>query len=214
MIRRLLPVVRFFIVVPVVPRGLLAAFALAALVGGATLVFGLDEGTRTMAPVLLLQLFAAASGFVVPARRGHYDLLLTGGSSRLAIAAVHWIMSVLPGVLSWLALAALERALGGNRLFAGNTLLAVFVVSTLPWAVTVPLPRLTGGIAWLLAFALVAAALPGADHLPVNLLLPWGLLNAPLQPVIAAITVACGTAAMASAFSWINRVDIPLESSQ
>jgi hypothetical protein len=69
-------------------------------------------------------------------------------------------------------------------------------------------------MAWLLAFALVSAALPGRDLSPVNLLLPWALLNAPLRPAIAAITVACGTAMVAAALSWINQIDIPLESSQ
>ena len=78
-------------------------------------MINVDQGVKTVAPVLLLQLFAAASGFMVPARRGHYDLLLTRGDSRLAIAVVHWAMSILPGVLSWFVLAAIERMYGGNE---------------------------------------------------------------------------------------------------
>ena len=89
---------RFFVVLRVVPPAMLGAFALVTAVGGAALVIDVDHGIRTVAPVLLLQLFAAASGFCIPARRGHYDLLFTSGESRLSIAVMHWVMSVLPGV--------------------------------------------------------------------------------------------------------------------
>src|SRR5919106_497448 len=98
MIRRLLQVARFFIVVPVVPRAMLAAFGVATLIGSGALVMNVQHSLRAAAPVVLLQLFAAESGFMVPPRRGYYDLLLTRGGSRFAIAAVHWAMSVLPGI--------------------------------------------------------------------------------------------------------------------
>jgi len=210
----MLPLARFFIVVPVVPRAMLVAFGIATMVGGAALVINVEHGVRTLAPVLMLQLFAAASGFVVPARRGHYDLLLTRGDGRVAIAAMHWVMSVFPGVLSWFVLAAVERACGGERLVAGGTLLALFVVSTMPWSLTVPLPRLTGAIVWLLVFALAAAALPGRDASAAAMLLPWALLGTSPHPAAAAIVVASIAATMIASFVWINRMDVPLESGQ
>jgi hypothetical protein len=210
----MLHLARFFVVVPVVPRAMLAAFGLATVVGGTALMINVDQGVMTVAPVLLLQLFAAASGFMVPARRGHYDLLLTRGDSRLAIAVVHWAMSILPGVLSWLVLAAIERIYGGNSLVSAGTLLAVFVLSTVPWSLTVPLPRLTGAIVWLLVFALAAAALPGHNASAAAMLLPWALLATPPHPVAAAILVVVITAIMIASFAWIRRMDVPLESGQ
>jgi hypothetical protein len=214
MIRRLLHLARFFIVVPVVPAAILIAFGVATLVGGGVLVINVQHGLRAVAPVLLLQLFAAASGFVVPARRGYYDLLLTRGDSRLAIAVVHWAMSVFPGILSWSVLAAVERMYGGAALVAPGTLLALFVVSTLPWSVTVPLPRLTGAIVWLLVFAFATAALPGPNMSAASLLLPWALLGTDPHPFTTAIVMTCIAVTMAAAFAGINRMDVPLESGQ
>jgi hypothetical protein len=193
---------------------MLVAFGVAALVGGAALMMNAQHGLEAAAPVLLLQLFAAASGFMVPARRGYFDLLLTQGDSRIAIAAMHWAMSVVPGILSWSVLAAIERICGGSSLVAPGTLLALFVVSTMPWSVTVPLPRLSGAIVWLLVFALASAALPGRNMSAASLLLPWALLGTNPHPFAAAIVVACVTGAMVAAFAWINRMDVPLESGQ
>jgi hypothetical protein len=225
MIRQLLNLARFFIVVPVVPPAMLVGFGAATLVGAGALAIGVKPGPEALAPVLLLQLFAAASGFIVPARRGHFDLLLTRGDSRLAIATVHWAMSVLPGILSWAALATTERIYGGTSLTAHGTLLALFIVSTMPWSVTVPLPRLTGSILWLLVFAVAAAALPyryespaslsgGFRLQPEDLLFPWILLGRDVHPSGTALVVAGTIAAMLAAFVWIHRMDVPLESGQ
>lgn len=205
---------RFFFVLRVVPPLISSAFALATAVGAAALVIDVDHGIRTVAPVLLLQLFAAASGFCIPARRGHYDLLFTSGENRLMIAVMHWVMSVLPGVVSWFALATIERVYGGNSLVAPATLLALLVVSTVPWCLTVPFPRLTGGIAWLLVFALAAVILPGPDTSAAGLLLPWALLRSPVQPLLAVCLVVLVAAGMAATFVLINQMDVPLESSQ
>ena len=214
MMGRYLYLARFFIVLRVVPPLMVAAFALATAVGGAALVIDVAHGVRTVAPVLLLQLFAAASGFCIPARRGHYDLLFTSGDSRLSIAVVHWAMSALPGVVSWFALATIERVYGGNSLVAPGTLVALLVVSTVPWCLTVPFPRLTGGVAWLLLFALAMAVLPGPDVPAAGLLLPWALLRIPVQPLWAMALLALVGVGMAGTFVWINRMDVPLESSQ
>jgi hypothetical protein len=213
-IRRLLHLARFFIVVRVVPGAMLAAFGLATVVGAAVLVMDAQHGVRVAAPVLLLQLFASASGFMVPARRGYYDLLLTRGDSRLAISVMHWAMSVVPGILSWSILAGIERMYGGTSLVTPGTLLGLSVVSTLPWSVTVPLPRPTGAIVWLLVFALAAASLPDRNLSAAKLLLPWALLGTDPQPLTTAIVVMCIAGTMAAAFAGIARMDVPLESGQ
>jgi hypothetical protein len=214
MTRRLLQLARFFLVVPVVPRAMVLGFLVATVIGIGAMMLDTRHGFSITAPVLLLQLFAASSGFMVPARRGYYDLLLTRGDGRLEIAAMHWVMSVAPGILSWAVLAAAERMFGGTSLTASGTLLALLVVSTMPWSLTVPLPRLTGAIVWLLVFALAAAALPRRNPSPASLLLPWALLEADPHPVAAAIVMLCIAGSMAAAFVWIRQVDVPLESGQ
>ena len=212
--RRMLHVARFFIVVPVVPRAMLGAFGAATLVGGVVLGVDASQGGRAVAPVLLLQLFASASGFVIPARRGHYDLLLTRGDSRVMIAVMHWIMSITPGIVSWLVLAVIELIAGERSLIAPGTLLSLCIVSTLPWSMTVTLPRLTGAIAWLLAFALVSAALPNPAASAAAMLLPWAFLRASPHPLAAAIVICCVVTTMLGTLVWISRMDVPLESGQ
>lgn len=214
MMGRFLYLARFFVVLRVVPPAMLGAFALVTAVGGAAFVSNVDHGIRTVAPVLLLQLFAAASGFRIPARRGHYDLLFTSGESRLAIAVMHWVISILPGTVSWFALATIERVCGGNSLVVPSTLLALLLVSTVPWSLTVPFPRLTGGIVWLLVFALATATLPGRYLSAAGLLLPWALLRTPVEPLPAVLLVVLVGAGMAATFVLINRMDVPLESGQ
>ena len=184
------------------------------MVGVGVVMIDTQAGLSAAAPVLLLQLFSSASGFMVPARRGYYDLLLTGGDGRVAIAAVHWAMSAGPGLVSWAILAAIERMNGGVSLTAPGTLLALLIVSTMPWSLTVPLPRLAGAIVWLLVFALAAVALPGQPVSTVRLLLPWALLEIDPHPFAAAIVVMCVLASMVAAVAWIRQTDVPLESGQ
>jgi hypothetical protein len=138
----------------------------------------------------------------VAARRGHYDLLLTRGVDRLTIGVVHWLMSALPGLVSWSALALAERLAGSNALSTQDTLLAVTVASTLPWSVSVPGARMTGTIVVLFAYSVAAVALPASSG-------AW--LAAPG----AAAGIACGAlASVLMALIWICRIDVPLESAQ
>jgi len=157
-------VARFFRVVPPVPGLLMAGFAAVALVGVAVVLHAPSLVGRVFATLLLLQMFAASSGFMVPARRGHYDLLLTRRSGRVAVAMVHWGASVVPGVLAWLALGVVELiGRGGGRadLLASGTCCAMAVVSMLSWATGVALPRFGGAIVWLV---LMVAAGKGPAH--------------------------------------------------
>jgi hypothetical protein len=145
--------VRFFHVVSPVPPLMTGSFVILTLTAAAAMLADMDRAAGALVPVLLLQVLAASSGFAVPARRGHYDLLLTRERSRTRIAVAHWAASIMPGLASWFALALLEVIVSAgshSSLFANGTCAAVFLVSTLPWATTIALPRFSGGIGWIL----------------------------------------------------------------
>ena len=186
--------IRFFLIVrpwhPLVAGGLGVVVAAA----GALVAAGRVASADALAPVLLLQTLAASSGFAGPARRGHYDFLIAGGYKRAWIALAHWAVSAAPGIAGCVVLGIIEfafRLQPGVLTTAG--LSGVVLASTLPWAVTVPLPRLTGGLVWIV---LVVAGLTRAITVP---------------PLVA---VAGGAAAMAAAIAWIERADFPLETAQ
>jgi hypothetical protein len=227
--------VRFFAVAPLHSRYMLMALAAVLVSGLAMLLVDPAKGGDPVAPLILLQMLAASSGFAVGARRGHLDLLLTAGPSRVNIALVHLAASVLPGVLVWLALAATEAAARGTsrpRAFASGTVLAMMAVSILAWALTVPLPRLSGGIAWLLGIAMwvvgwsggpaVLAAAPGGEagtalRAVVVTLCPFVLVghrltmrDAPAITPLVLLSLFLGIAAVV----WIARMDVSVESAQ
>ena len=234
--RRAVALLRFFHVVSPVPRLMIATFGV--ITGAGVMLVVLDPGraAAALSPVLLLQLFAASSGFSVPARRGHYDLLLTIGESRWRIAAAHWLTSILPGTAAWLVLGVTEllttRGAQASLLSSGS-FTALVLVSTLPWAMTVSLPRFAAAIGWLMVLVLVAmslaaertielfGALAGGDswvEAVVALLLYPPLLVgesiAGAQGFIVVPALLVAAAAMAKAVVWIVRSDIPLEAAQ
>lgn len=156
---------RFFAVVPPMPLLMIGAFG--AVTGVIMVIVAVDpsRAPQALTPILLLQLFACSSGFDVPARRGHYDLLLTHAGSRRLVLLGHWAASACPGLICWLALAAsclvaVGRDAGG--LFATGSMTAVCLVSTIPWAVTLRLPRFSGAIGWLLVVAVLSLGAPEA----------------------------------------------------
>jgi hypothetical protein len=226
---------QFLRVVPLHSPYMLLALGAVGLSSAAMIALDPTMGEDAIAPVALLQMFAASSGFAVPARRGHFDLLLTGGAPRLRIAAAHLAASVLPGVALWIALGLAEMAAARTvspRAFAGGTVFAMFTISVLAWAITVPLPRLSGGIAWLLLIALalvgwlewralVTAAGTGtlnpAALAGIYLVCPLLLVGQRLGPAQAvALVPGLLVAALAAgiAVCWIARMDVPLESAQ
>lgn len=187
--------IRFFCIVrpwhPLVAAGLAAAVA----TGGLLLAAGRIPSVDAVAPIVLLQTLAVSSGFAGPARRGHYDFLIASGQRRLAIAAAHWAVSALPGMSAWLVLALIDLvAHGGSALLSPQVVTGLMLASTLPWAVTVPLPRLTGGLVWLVFDRVTAGTV--ASMVPTT--------------VVASGAVA----AMAAAVVWIHRADFPLEAAQ
>jgi hypothetical protein len=213
---------------------MLAGLGAVGTFGIAALAIDPERGIEVTVPVLLLQMFAVSSGFAVPARRGHFDLLLTGGPNRHTVAIVHWAMSAAPGVAVWIALGCAEWALAGRpaAAFANGSIAAVIMISTIGWAITVPLPRLTGGVMWLVAFFIMTAASEhwrdmllraaggGAGHLDVGtafVLCPLLLVGVELdRPQVLALLPGVGLAAVAvfAAIAWIVRTDISLEAAQ
>lgn len=232
--RELLYMVRFFAVVAPIPPLMAPAMAGAGLLAAVLATLGAQRADGVLTPLLLLQMFAASSGFMVPARRGHYDLLLTAGYGRMRIAAMHWAVSVLPGIAAWLGVAIIDMAAaGGSAGTTGVGTTAAFVlVSTVPWAATVALPRFTAAIAWLLLLAMLVAVLPPEQSAVLRD--PWDRTAASWAPVAVGLypvtlvgrEIAAGdglrivpammlsACSMAAALTWIGRQDIPLEAPQ
>jgi hypothetical protein len=233
--RDLFYALRFFCMVAPVPRLMVQAMVVVGALAAVLVVLDRERSARALMPLLLLQLFAASSGFMVPARRGHYDLLLTSGYGRLYVAAVHWVASTLPGVMVWLAVTVVDVALAPASVSGydrSGTAVAMILVSTVPWAATVGLPRFTAAIAWLLFAVVVAVVLPAGeaplllDPLPASswasafiatTLNPAGLIGLdvwamPAAMIAPAATLSAGS--MIAAFTWIRRRDIPLEAAQ
>jgi hypothetical protein len=228
--------VRFFRIVPPTPPLMGVTLVVTTAVAAAVVIADPDRARQALMPLLLLQLFACSSGFMIPARRGHYDLVLTSGESRLRIAAAHWMMSALPGVSAWLLVSLVEAVVSSGArtsTLASGSVLAWVVVSTLPWAMTVALPRFAGAIGWMLVLAVTASLVPrgvtgglfdasgrGASWLEgalVILLYPPATVGEPLvgpQRWLAAPALLIATTAMVCAFGLIEHDDIPLEAAQ
>jgi len=80
---------RFYRIVAPVPAPV-SALALAVLAVCATLALVAPGATSApLAALLVLQIFAASSGVVGPARRGYYDALLSRGVGRAQILWGH-----------------------------------------------------------------------------------------------------------------------------
>ena len=235
-VRDLWYLVRFFHIVPPVPPLMTGSFAALTVASTVAIVHDPRGAPGALVPILLLQAFAASSGFALPARRGHYDLLFARGSSRTAIALVHWVTSIAAGVACWLVLAATEFAVnaGGHAtLFTAGTCAAVFLVSTVPWAAGVALPRFSGGIGWLLVTVTLTTTFPSGvagqwnpsstriEELPWAawsfLVYPIGAVGQRLDPAQSLATVPAlvlAISAMAIACRWIAERDVPLEAAQ
>jgi hypothetical protein len=216
---RWMGLLRFFRVMPPLPALLVGCVVFVVIVFAVAAILGMATPGSAMAPLLFVQLFAAASGFGAPARRGHFDLLLTRGERRSLIAAAHWSSSTAPGVAAWLGMAGLELFLRSAPVAATTgTAAAMVLVSTLPWAITAALPRFSGAIGWLLVLV-TTAAIPSSRAAPAWLrflvypveAVGRDVVATPLD-VIPALVLA-GVATM-SAVIWIDRMDVPLEAAQ
>src|SRR2546425_7214355 len=87
---------------------------------------------------LFLQMFAASTGYRHRLRRGHLDPMLVGHPGGVSVAWAHWVVSIGPGLATWLALAAVALTLSPRRLPLGLTplgLTAFLFVSTMACAI-------------------------------------------------------------------------------
>lgn len=217
----MLSLIRFFRIVPPVPPLMIATGAATVVAGVAAILVNPSRTAGALAPLVVLQVFAASSGFAGPARRGYYDLLWTRGTGRLRMAGAHWMSSVAPGLVGWGILALVETAVRGAPYasLASGTLAAMALVSTLPWAVTTPMPHFAGAIGWLLLLTMVRMLLPDV-RLPsaVEFLIdPLTVVGTPLTHAEAwsvAPGLGIGVVAVAAACTWIVRADFPLEAAQ
>lgn len=227
---------RFYRLVAPVPA-LVTRLALAVVAACAVLALVAPAVTTApLASLLVLQIFAASSGVVGPARRGYYDPLLSRGIGRGQILWGHWLASASPGAGCWAVVALLDewttRGTDGPRALASGSLVALWLASSVPWAATVALPRFAAAIAWLVVLvtllttlpsgqASLVAALDGDAAAPwaavVALVYPMGLVGRTLssaQWAVVAPSLVLSMLAPVLAFVWFTRADIPLEASQ
>src|SRR5258708_6788493 len=124
----------------------------------------LDSG---LGMVLFTQMFLASTGFLVRARRGHFDPLLVGKGDRTAAVMWHWIVSIAPGIAGWACLAGIGYFLGSPAALSalvGGRAVALFIVSALAWTAGFTLARGAAGGVWLAA--LLALLVRRTDLLP------------------------------------------------
>ena len=228
---------RFFVVVPPMPLLMIGTFVVIAATAIVIIVLDPSRATGALTPILLLQMFACSSGFDVPARRGHYDLLFTRGENRYLVAVAHWIASGLPGVVSWATVVFVHdlmmRGQSSSSLFSIGSVAALVLVSTIPWATTVRLPRFSGAIGWMLIIATAALVVPSIVKRgmaePLGGWMSWAqtalavLVYPPLlvgggppggdRLIMAPALVVAVVALMAGVWSVGHR-DVPLEAAQ
>ena len=215
----LLYVFRYFRAVPPIPALMLSAFAVITLIGALAIVLLHTRDGAVAVPVLVLQAFSASTGFSAPARRGYFDLLLTRGEARTRIAVVQWLTATAPGVASGAVLAVVYAAAHRdlrNPLLSSGTLLALLLVSTVPWAVTVALPRFSGAIGWLLVVTLGASGGVSWPEPVREVVFPLDLIGAQIggrRDVLLA-SVLLSSLSVAAALWWVHRSDIRLEAAQ
>jgi hypothetical protein len=143
---------RFLTVVGLHPR--YALLLLAALVGIGIWTTSISPGELDsgLGMLLFAQMFLASSGFLVRARRGHFDPILSGGGDRRRAVVWHWVVSVGPGVVGWTCLAGAGYFMGSpaalSALF-GHRAVALFIVSTVAWAGGFALARGAAGVVWI-----------------------------------------------------------------
>ena len=163
---RRLSLIRFFVVVL---RSHVTLAATAALLLGMAAWMARNDAEEigqlsTLA--LFVQMFAAASGFRDPARRGHFDPVLTRGTSRLSIAVAHWTVSIAPGLVVWAALSLVILWRHPGEQPVGLTLqglVAILYVSSASWALGLPFTRYASGVIWMLALFVLS----GMNAVPV-----------------------------------------------
>ena len=136
------------------PKWYLAAALLLAGIAGVVLEFRNYRGAEDISvELLLIQLFAVSVGFRGYAARGYLDPVLTSGLSRARIALLHFAVCAAPGFVAWCLLGMAEVLHTGTlsvTAFRPRGFAGFLVVSTISWALSLPLPPLASGSLWLL----------------------------------------------------------------
>lgn len=223
---------RYFAAVPLQSPVMLGGMALVSAAGLVQLALVRASGGEVVVTLLLLQMFSASTGFAIPARRGHYDPLLTGGVSRHAVVGAHFVMSALPGMAAWLLLGVTERAMGGTAVWSSGSTVALTLVSVGGWAMTAGLPRLSGAVVWLVLLLtglgwptpwrqdILAVATGGGTvgmRAAVYLLCPLLVAGRALSGAdLLAVLPAAGVISLGglAAWRWLIRFDVTLEAAQ
>jgi len=214
----LLYVIRYFQVVPPIPRLLMGSFVVLTVACCVLTALTDDSDGASVVPIVVLQAFSASTGFAVSARRGYFDLLIARGLSRVRIAIAQWLVALVPGLCSWAILASVRSLSHGghNPLLESGTAMAFFMASTLPWAANVGLPRFSGAIGWLLLVSLMSAGGVIWPDSVQDVIFPVGLVGGSVasRAGVFAVALLLSVVGMALALVWVHRIDIRLEAAQ
>lgn len=130
----------------------MALYAAAIIYGCTSEWLSAGSSDAALAMIIVGQMLSSSTGFVSQASRGYFDPLLVAGHSRLSVGLSLFVVSALPGWVAWvcvgLAEVALQRTLDVPA-FRPAGLVALLLVSCVPWSATLRSPRLTGGLVWL-----------------------------------------------------------------
>ncbi|HEX5475614.1 MAG TPA: hypothetical protein VFX12_13225 [Vicinamibacterales bacterium] len=142
---------RFFRIVS--PHAAYVRPALAAVLAIALCMVWLNPADvdSALGCVLLVQMFAASTAFLPDARRGRFDPALIRGHSRTRVLAAHWVVSIAPGVVSWVVVCSVAIALGGQAALSGLfgwRMLGLVMVSVVAWSAGTRVPRGFAGVLW------------------------------------------------------------------
>jgi len=200
---------RYFFVVGLHPVYALAALLAIISIAVVTLWMDPAELDSGLGMILFAQMFLASTGFVIRARQGHFDPLLTGTWRRGRVVAAHWAVSIAPGMAAWLLVVAAAWLAGNSAVLsavAGSRAAGLAIVSAGAWALGFALPRAAAGMLWmallivlvtqraeLLAASSAAAPAGGILQQAATIIIcPFLLLgNRPAVPP-AAIAIALG----------------------
>jgi hypothetical protein len=164
---------RFFAAIGVHPPYALLILGVILALGLWTTIASPAELDSALGMVLSVQMFLASTGFLLPARRGHFDALLVGKGRRTSPMIWHWVVSVTPGLAAWCCVSAVAWVQGSApavSAFTGGRAAAFVIVSTVAWAAGVALPGGGAGVVWIAL--LVALLLGRADLLSASSSLP------------------------------------------
>ena len=139
--------VRYFHVVSSQPRYVPMGFALVVVLGGWLLRANPADVGAPFVPLLFLQCLPPRPSSTNPRTAATSMRCLSAAGRARLLRRRTGVVAVLPGVTAWAALGLLELAMADPQQAIGfepRSLVALLLVSTVPWALTLPLPTLLG----------------------------------------------------------------------